>query len=149
MTKVLIVSFLMFQALNSYADSSELLQCKEKTLVVCDGQKAIVIKKKKAIHKAVVVKEIVIVEKCATKEVVVIKEVDNSKRNIISLYAQQKVTGFRSSTSTGSGTSTLKVESKSGIVPGLMYQRLFNSGLAIGGGMDTQADLMINVGIGF
>lgn len=143
--KLLILSLLL--SLNVLADSPgpETQQCKEVTLTVCKGQKAVVVaKKKKKKTKVVVAPTPAPVP--PQKEVVVIRErrtVDVTRKNVIFAYGQRKITDLDVST----GPNTAKVESIRKTVLGLGYQRLFDNSLMLGAGIDTESDIQVQVGI--
>ena len=132
----------LFLALNAHADTPA-LQCTTVQKVVCPDEKAIVIKKVRKPRPPV------IVEKVVEKIVYVKADTAKPKRNIVSLYAQRKVTSLHTSTSVSSGTASARTESQSSIVPGVQYQRLFDSGFVLGIGVDTQAEVLGSIGLQF
>ena len=121
-------------------------QCKSVTLTVCKGEKAVVVKKKK---KALKPKPQPITETLVEREVVrekrveVTKTVDKTRKNVLLLYGQNKITDLDTQVN-GNSASTV---SERNLVPGIGYQRLFDSGLMLGAGIDTQADVQVQAGI--
>jgi hypothetical protein len=142
----------LFVALNVNADSPGKMttsesdqQCKSVTVTVCKGEKAVVVRKKakakkiaKPITEALIERQVVV-----EKRVVVTKTVDKTRRNTVFLYGQNKITNLDTKVS----GNTASVESERNIVPGIGYQRQFDSGLMLGAGVDTQADVQLQVGI--
>lgn len=143
----------LFVALNVNADSPGKMttseadqQCKQVTMTVCKGEKAVVVKKKAKAKKApkptpVIYLEDVIVEKKVVVEKRVV--VDKTRRNTMFLYGQNKITDLNTTVSGNSAS----VESERNLVPGIGYQRQFDSGLMLGAGVDTQADVQLQVGV--
>lgn len=125
-------------SLSVLADSSGVVeQCKTVTLKVCKGEKAVVVRKKNK-KKVVVVAAPVI----ATTTVTKIVEVDKTKKNIVFLYAQNKITELQTKV-TGMSASTTSTRAT---VPGVGYQRLLTNGLTLGAGVDTQGDVQGQIG---
>lgn len=139
---------ILLVSLQSFADTPGPI-CDQVTLTVCKGEKAVVVKKnnkKKVVKKAekplpVIYVEDVIVE----KRVEVIKVVNKTRKNVVFIYGQRKITDLEVKT----GPNTAKVESQREAVLGLGYQRQFDSGLVLGAGVDTQGDVQGQIGIGF
>ena len=134
----------LLMTISANADSPADPTCRQQTVTVCKGEKAVVTKlrKKKKKTKVVYLNDTPIPkDRIVEKQVVV----DKTRKNVIFLYGQRKITDLDVKTS----GSTAKVESVRETVVGLGYQRQFDSGLVLGAGVDTLGDVQAQVGIGF
>lgn len=140
-------------ALNVNADSPGKIvtseadqQCKQVTVTVCKGEKAVVVKKKNKPKKAQKPLPIIYLEDVVVEKKVVVEKrvvVDKTRRNTLFIYGQNKITDLETQVSGNSAS----VVSERNLVPGIGYQRQFDNGLMLGAGVDTQADVQVQIGV--
>lgn len=97
--------------------------------------------KKKTVKKA----EPQVVEKVVEKEKIVEKEVDSSYKNRVKLYLGV-APGYTNPEVNG---STVTLEDKLGVVPGIGYERLLDKRWSVGGTILFNKSYLIDVGYGF
>lgn len=131
----------LLMTISANADTPADPTCKQETVTVCKGEKAVVIKKaKKKKPKLIYLNDIPIPHDRIVEKRVVI---DKTRRNTIFLYGQRKIVDLKTSVS----GSTANTVSERDIVPGIGYQRSFDNGLMLGAGVDTQGDVQVQAGI--
>lgn len=144
-----LIASIVFVSIYSRADSvpgenSNTKQCQNVLVRVCKNETVVVVKKKAKKKKVIYLNDIPI-EKTVTKTVTKVEKVDSTKRNIVSIFGQSRITDLKTATT----PTSAKVESVREPVLGLMYQRITDSGLVLGAGLDTEGDGLLNIGIGW
>lgn len=94
------------------------------------------LKKKLKEQKPATIEKTVYVDKIVKKE---------AKKNILSLYTHRDVLGSDATTTANGATA----RTDSGFIPGIMYQRVTDSGLVFGAGVNTNAHPVFDLGYSF